>query len=89
MTYNRLVLSPSAILWNGVAIDRPTLNDYLNQVRSLNPRPITALVPKPDANCAEVLRVRREMEARLHCSGEKDCVEYSEADWLKRHPPVS
>lgn len=34
--YNHLVLSLSAILWNGVAIERPTLNDYLTQVRALN-----------------------------------------------------
>lgn len=88
MTYNHLEVLPSAILWNGVVIDRATLDEYLGKIRALNPQPVTALVPKPTANCGDVLSIRQKMEDRLSCSVEKTCVEYSEADWSKRHPPV-
>ena len=88
MTYNHLLITPSATLWNGVPISRATLDDYLGQVIALNPRPVTALVPNPRASCADVEAVRRMMQDRLHCSGERDCVEYPEREWAKRHPPI-
>jgi len=88
MTYNHLEVTPSAILWNGVAISRATLSDYLVQIRALNPRPVTALVPSSNANCNEVEAVRKVMEDRLRCSAERYCVEYSKAEFANRHPPI-
>jgi hypothetical protein len=88
MTYNHLQVTPSAILWNGVAISGATLSDYLDQGRALNPRPVTALVPSSKADCSDVEAVRRAMEDRLHCSAERNCVEYPEREWAKRHPPL-
>ena len=88
MTYNHVQVTQSGTLWNGVAIDRATLNYYLEQVRALSPQPITALVPDSKAKCDDVESVRRTMETRLRCSVEKTCVEYPNQEWLKRHPPV-
>ena len=88
MTYNHLVITPSATLWNGVPISRTTLDQYLGQVRASDLRPVTALVPNPRASCADVEAVRQMMADRLHCSVERDCVEYPEGEWAKRHPPI-
>jgi hypothetical protein len=88
MTYNRLQVTPAETLWNGVAVSRATLNDYLGQIRALNPRPVTALVPDSAARCNDVEAVRRVMEVRLQCATEGHCVEYPETEWAKRHPPI-
>jgi hypothetical protein len=88
--FNRLSISAATINWNGIAIDRNTLGDLLKAVRRLSPEPVTALIIKPQADCINVLAVRRMMNKHLLCSAEKMCVEYSEQDWVKRgHRPLS
>lgn len=85
MVFDRLDMGPSTIAWDGVAIGRATLDGYFVQVRQLNPQPVTVLVLAPAVDCGRVEAVRRMMEARLQCSTEHRCVEYSAAEWDKVH----
>ncbi|MES1971309.1 MAG: hypothetical protein V4472_02555 [Pseudomonadota bacterium] len=87
MSFNRIEVAPSKLLWNGVPIDRDILADYLNQIRLMNPQPVTALTIAQTAKCEDVAAVRQTMEGRLQCASEIHCVEYSMAEWRKNHPP--
>lgn len=86
MSFNRLEVAPSTILWNGVPIDQATLSGYLGQVKMMSPQPVTALTIDGKARCEDVAAVRRVMEVRLQCSAEIQCVEYSVVEWAKAHP---
>lgn len=89
MAYSRVLVALAGISWNSVPIDQPTLAAYLDETRKLSPRPVTVLVPAPDADCAAVERVRQLMDEKLQCrSAPSDCVEYSESEWAEAHPPV-
>ena len=86
--YNRVQITTTEIRWNGTLVDKATLSNYLDQVKRLEPQPITALIPQPQTNCEKVGAIRRMMETHLRCSISKMCTEYSESEWAKHHPPL-
>jgi hypothetical protein len=88
MTYNRLDVGSSAMRWNGKVINMATLHRYVSEVPKLNPQPITVVVAAPRADCGIIKNVRRLLDAELKCSASHACVEYSQAEWAKWHPPL-
>lgn len=86
--FNRIVVAPEVTTWNGSGIKLSNLLEYLHQVRTMDSQPVTVLVVKPYSSCSTVYVIRRMMEASLHCSAEKMCVEYSETKWGRAHRPV-
>ena len=63
---NRVRLDKSGnIYWNGVLIDEPTLDQYMEQQSALNPVPFPMLLADAEAPCGSVERVRTLMDQRL------------------------
>lgn len=88
MTYNRLDVGSTAMRWNGKIIDTATLHRYVSDVHKLNPQPVTVVVAADRADCGTIKNVRRLLDAELECSANLVCVEYSQAEWTKWHPPL-
>ncbi|MDF7776503.1 hypothetical protein P1X14_14705 [Sphingomonas sp. AOB5] len=89
MQFNRLDVSDSGLRWNDKAIDRAAMHRNLDAVAAIGlPLPLTVIVVADATGCSTVASVRSEIDARLHCAASHNCIEYSEADWRKWHPPL-
>ena len=65
---NRVAVSgQGTLLWNGAAISRQRLRQYLALIGEMEPRPFTLLQPAPDTDCAFIEAVRDAIEAALPC----------------------
>jgi hypothetical protein len=86
--HNRLDIGSSSMRWNDKIISMATLRRYLSMVSKMVPQPITVMVFAPKADCRALNDVRQLMDERLGCSTKRACVEYSQAEWMKAHPPL-
>ncbi|HVQ08910.1 MAG TPA: hypothetical protein VMS43_10810 [Allosphingosinicella sp.] len=78
------------LLWNGVPITRQILRQYLDVVATIEPLPLTIVVPGDDVDCALLETVRDEIEAALPCAA-RVCGDgagaWREEDLLPPPPP--
>jgi hypothetical protein len=78
------------LLWNGVPITRQILRQYLGLVGSIEPLPLTIVVPRDDVDCALLEAVRDEIEAALPCAAQvcgDGAGAWREEDLLPPPPP--
>jgi len=61
------VAGADRLRWNGEAISRAQLREYLTFVRGMRPRPFTILQPDRNVDCIFLEAVRADMEATLPC----------------------
>lgn len=87
MSRNVLAVDQRALQWNGVPITRPTLKEYLGDLRALSPGPALVIVFDPTTSCDVVETVRRTIAGEKLCGSLSVCVEYSAAEWEKMKPP--
>lgn len=87
-TFNRLDVEKGRFLWNRDPTAPRKIGKYFLAVHTMLPEPVTAIVVAPMAPCSAVWSVRNAMETTLHCRNEYRCVEYSLAEWRRRHPPL-
>jgi hypothetical protein len=83
---NQLRISHHAtMLWNDTAVSKVTLRKYASALSKMNPLPMLDLVVANGAPCGLVKEIRERFSPP--CS-RTACIEYSEAEWRKYHPPV-
>jgi hypothetical protein len=91
LPFNRITLTArDEILWNGMPVTWQILHQYLGIVATMNPLPLTILVPGNDADCALLEAVRDEIDAALPCA-DRVCGEgagaWTEQDLQPPPPP--
>jgi hypothetical protein len=62
-----------SISWNGVAIDRATIEKYLNSTRQMEPEPVIVLNFARGTPCEPVRWVRQTMDKILECRNGYKC----------------
>jgi hypothetical protein len=83
MIHNTLEIGDHRIGWNGVSIDRPTLDRYFGEMRAF-PSAHLVVVFEPQTRCSEAEAIRRAVSATLDCGKHRSCVEYSALAWMKQ-----
>jgi hypothetical protein len=85
---NLLEMRHDQLVWNGRAISREILQEYLLQSHRLFPRPGIAFVVDASSSERRAKIIRQTIEARIDCNLENVCVEYTASEWRRAQPPA-
>ena len=75
------VASDGSISWNKSKISEAKFGSYLNQIKALNPTPVTHIKFEPGVDCGKVSRLRQRMSETLDCTGGQ-CAEGRGRWWI-------